>query len=156
MWRDGFSVDDGDIRHYNDPQHREFLQSVMKGQIPPELVKEAKGGEVNVDMEDHRDEEFVKPKVKAKPFQGTGEVDLVTRVVTLLLYQGTCWAPSLHQSLPQRPVPAWTRQPQRRPPSRRSTSTRPVRWQISRSLTAPPTNLGDNILTVQSRNLSLD
>merc|ERR1719242_1799778 len=74
MWRDGFSIDDGDIRLYNDPQHREFLQSVMKGQIPPELVKEAKGGEVHVDMEDHRDEEFVKPKVKAKPFQGTGNV----------------------------------------------------------------------------------
>ena len=25
-------------------------------------------------MEDHRDEEFVKPKVKAKPFQGAGNV----------------------------------------------------------------------------------
>ena len=45
----------------------------MKGQIPPELVKEAKGGEVHVDMEDHRDEEFVKPKVTAKPFQGAGK-----------------------------------------------------------------------------------
>ena len=44
----------------------------MKGQIPPELVKEAKGGEVHVDMEDHRDEEFVKPKVSARPFQGAG------------------------------------------------------------------------------------
>ena len=22
MWKDGYSVDDGDIRHYNDPQHR--------------------------------------------------------------------------------------------------------------------------------------
>ena len=22
MWKDGFSLDDGDIRHYNDPQHR--------------------------------------------------------------------------------------------------------------------------------------
>jgi len=74
MWRDGFSIDDGDIRQYNDPQHREFLQSVMKGQIPPELVKEAKGGEVHVDMEDHRDEEFVKPKVSARPFQGAGNV----------------------------------------------------------------------------------
>jgi len=74
MWRDGFSLDDGDIRLYNDPQHREFLQSVMKGQIPPELVKEAQGGEVSVDMEDHREEEFVKPKVKPKPFQGAGNV----------------------------------------------------------------------------------
>ena len=46
----------------------------MKGQIPDELVKEAKGGEVNVDMEDHRDEEFVKPKVIAKPFTGAGNV----------------------------------------------------------------------------------
>ena len=46
----------------------------MKGQIPPELVKEAKGGEVHVDMEDHRDEEFVKPKVSARPFQGAGNV----------------------------------------------------------------------------------
>ena len=26
--------------------------------------------QVHVDMEDHREEEFVKPKVKAKPFQG--------------------------------------------------------------------------------------
>lgn len=53
---------------------REFLASVLKGQIPDELVKEARGGEVNVDMEDHREEEFVKPKVKAKPFQGAGNV----------------------------------------------------------------------------------
>jgi len=74
MWRDGFSLDDGDIRRYNDPEHREFLASVLKGQIPDELVKEARGGEVNVDMEDHREEEFVKPKVKAKPFQGAGNV----------------------------------------------------------------------------------
>ena len=43
---------------------------MLKGQIPDELVKEAKGGEVHVDMEDHRQEEFVKPKVKAKPFAG--------------------------------------------------------------------------------------
>ena len=43
---------------------------MLKGQIPDELVKEAKGGEVHVDMEDHRQEEFVKPKVKAKPFTG--------------------------------------------------------------------------------------
>ena len=42
----------------------------MRGTIPPELVKEAKGGEVHVDMEDHREEEFVKPSVKSKPFQG--------------------------------------------------------------------------------------
>jgi len=74
MWKEGFSLDDGDMRRYDDPKHRGFLAAVMKGQIPDELVKEAKGGEVNVDMEDHRDEEFQKAKVKAKPFGGAGNV----------------------------------------------------------------------------------
>merc|ERR1712106_1106087 len=74
MWKEGFSLDDGDLRAYNDPAHREFLASVMRGTIPPELVKEAKGGEVHVDMEDHREEEFVKPKAPARPFQGSGNV----------------------------------------------------------------------------------
>lgn len=74
MWKDGFSIDDEDIRLFSDPANKEFLQSVMRGSIPPELVREANGGEVHVDMEDHRQEEFVKPKVKAKPFQGAGNV----------------------------------------------------------------------------------
>jgi len=74
MWKEGFSLDDGDLRKYEDPANREFLASVMRGSIPSELVREAKGGEVHVDMEDHREEEFVKPKVKAKPFQGSGNV----------------------------------------------------------------------------------
>jgi len=74
MWKDGFSLDDGELRHYNDPNNRDFLASVMRGSIPPELVKEAKGGEVHVDMEDHKEEEYVKPKVSKKPFQGSGNV----------------------------------------------------------------------------------
>merc|ERR1712107_332323 len=74
MWRDGFSIDGGELRLYSDPASREFMASVMRGAIPAELVKEAKGGEVHVDMEDHREEEFVREKVKAKPFQGSGNV----------------------------------------------------------------------------------
>ncbi len=37
-----------------------------------ELLREAKGGEVNLDMEDHRTEEYVKPKKKMTPFTGQG------------------------------------------------------------------------------------
>merc|ERR550517_2017806 len=44
MWRDGFSIDGGELRHYSDPGSREFMASVMRGAIPAELVKEAKGG----------------------------------------------------------------------------------------------------------------
>ncbi len=34
MWQNGFSIDDGELRAYNDPGNREFLASVMTGRIP--------------------------------------------------------------------------------------------------------------------------
>lgn len=66
MWQNGFSIDDGELRAYNDQQNRAFLAAVMTGQIPEELIREAKGGEVHVNMEDHKHEEFVKPKVSSR------------------------------------------------------------------------------------------
>ena len=45
MWQNGFSIDDGELRDYNDPRNRVFLASVMSGRIPEELVREARGGE---------------------------------------------------------------------------------------------------------------
>ena len=41
-------------------------------EIPMELIREAKGGEVSMDMEDHRQEEYVRPKKKVKAFSGQG------------------------------------------------------------------------------------
>ncbi len=63
MWQNGFSIDDGELRDYNDPANRAFLASVMSGRIPEELVRAARGGEVHVNMEDHKHEAYVKPKV---------------------------------------------------------------------------------------------
>jgi len=73
MWQEGFSLDDGDLRKYDDPANREFLAGIMRGSIPTELIREAQGGEVHVDMEDHRNEEYVKPKRILKPFGGSGQ-----------------------------------------------------------------------------------
>jgi len=74
MWQNGFSIDNGPLRAYNDQQNREFLSEVMNGRIPRELVREARGGEVMVNMEDHKDKPFEQPKVEEKPFQGSGNV----------------------------------------------------------------------------------
>ena len=63
MWQNGFSIDDGPLRAYNDQQNREFLNDVMMGRIPRELVREARGGEVMVNMEDHKDQMYEPPKV---------------------------------------------------------------------------------------------
>ena len=43
-------------------------------EVPQELVREAQGGEVNLDMEDHRQDEYVKPKVTVKAFSGAGNM----------------------------------------------------------------------------------
>lgn len=54
MWRNGFSIDDGELRHYNDTANAEFLACIQRGEVPRELIAEAHGGEVNLNMEDHR------------------------------------------------------------------------------------------------------
>lgn len=72
LWRDGFSVNDGEIRSYTDPINREFLESIKKGEIPQELIHQARGSEVHLNMEDHRHEEFVRLRPKLQPFTGKG------------------------------------------------------------------------------------
>jgi len=73
MWKSGFSVDDGELRSYDDPNNRDFLRSIQRGEIPNELIRMARGGEVGLNMEDHRQEEYVAPKQKFKAFQCAGQ-----------------------------------------------------------------------------------
>ena len=75
MWQNGFSInEDGELRSYQDPANRSFLASVMSGRIPNELVEEAENGEVHVDIEDHKEEEYGRTKgaSKTKAFSGAG------------------------------------------------------------------------------------
>ena len=75
MWQNGFSInEDGELRSYKDPANRNFLSSVMSGRIPDELVQEAENGEVHVDIEDHKEEEYKKTKEASnvKAFTGKG------------------------------------------------------------------------------------
>ena len=41
-------------------------------EIPQELIRSAQGSEVNLNMEDHRDEEFKAQKKATKAFAGSG------------------------------------------------------------------------------------
>ncbi|PNF14314.1 NSFL1 cofactor p47 [Cryptotermes secundus] len=74
LWKEGFSINDGAVREYADPANREFLDSVRRGEVPMELVREARGSEVHLNMEDHRHEEYVPLKPKVKAFSGKGHV----------------------------------------------------------------------------------
>ncbi|XP_076047894.1 NSFL1 cofactor p47-like isoform X2 [Oratosquilla oratoria] len=72
MWKTGFTVDGGPLRLYEDPGNAEFLNSVRRSEVPLELIKEARGGEVFINMADHRHEDYVPTKSALKAFVGTG------------------------------------------------------------------------------------
>ncbi|CAH8449431.1 unnamed protein product [Schistosoma turkestanicum] len=75
MWRDGFSLDNGPLRSYTDPDASKFFDAIQSGQIPQELLKSAGGNMVNVMLEDHHHEEWQAPPApKIKPFAGTGHM----------------------------------------------------------------------------------
>lgn len=71
LWRQGFSINDGDLRTYEDPASKEFMECIMKGEIPQELRKQNMNM-IHLDLEDHRHEEFVKPKKRFAAFIGEG------------------------------------------------------------------------------------
>lgn len=56
----------------NDQRLLGFSLLVLR-EIPLELREQSRGGQVNLDMEDHRDEDFLKPKVSFKAFGGEGQ-----------------------------------------------------------------------------------
>ncbi|XP_070566656.1 NSFL1 cofactor p47-like [Ptychodera flava] len=72
LYKNGFTVNDQELRSFKDPKNAEFLNSVTNGEIPRELIRLAKGGQVNMDMEDHRDQEYMPPKPMLTPFAGAG------------------------------------------------------------------------------------
>lgn len=74
FWSNGFSIGNGPLRDFNDPENKVFLDSIAKGEVPDELRAQAQSSEVHVNMEDHREEEYVKPKESMKAFTGHGHM----------------------------------------------------------------------------------
>ncbi|KAK4337060.1 hypothetical protein RND71_043756 [Anisodus tanguticus] len=55
LWRNGFSIDDGKLRSYDEPENLEFIASVKKGEIPQELINETRGKEtIDISISDYR------------------------------------------------------------------------------------------------------
>lgn len=74
LWREGFTINDRELRSYHNPSNREFLAAIKRGEIPEEIRQEIQGAEVRLNMEDHHHEEYVPPKVKVKAFTGKGHM----------------------------------------------------------------------------------
>ncbi|ETN44720.1 uncharacterized protein HMPREF1541_10390 [Cyphellophora europaea CBS 101466] len=72
FWTDGFSVDDGDLYRSDDPRNAELLELIRRGRAPLRIMNVLPGQEVDVEIKEHKEQQYVKPKKKYKPFDGSG------------------------------------------------------------------------------------
>ncbi|KAJ3336393.1 hypothetical protein HDU93_002918 [Gonapodya sp. JEL0774] len=72
FWRNGFSVEDGPLLSYEDPQNQELLEHIKSGRAPPSLLNVSIGQPVEVRVQHKLEEDYKAPPKVLKPFQGSG------------------------------------------------------------------------------------
>eukprot|EP00741_Cyanophora_paradoxa_P007737 tig00001206_g7486.t1 len=73
FYSNGFTVDEGPLRRFDDPANRSFLEDIEKGYAPRELEEEAGGEPVNINLVDKKGEEYKPPPgPKYTAFAGSG------------------------------------------------------------------------------------
>lgn len=75
FWKEGFSVDDGELYKYDDPQNQEYLKQLNMGRAPLSLLNVQMFQDVDVNVvkkleESYHDNQKAKPRVFG--FQGNG------------------------------------------------------------------------------------
>ncbi|CAF3343861.1 unnamed protein product [Rotaria sp. Silwood1] len=71
FFSNGFTVGDGELRKFED--NKEFMSYIKRGEVPPELRNLTTGGrQIEVRLEDHREEEYKPVAPQFKPFGGAG------------------------------------------------------------------------------------
>ncbi|KAG8094887.1 hypothetical protein GUJ93_ZPchr0012g19334 [Zizania palustris] len=71
FWSNGFTVNDGPLRHFDDPANASFLASIKNSECPSELEPADRSSKVNVNLV-RKDEKCPEPVKHAAPFQGGG------------------------------------------------------------------------------------
>ncbi|CAI5769441.1 domain-containing 2A [Podarcis lilfordi] len=72
LWKNGFTVNDGELRSYTDVANKRFLDSIKKGQLPLELQKICDKEEVDIKVDDKKNEVYALRKPPFHPFSGQG------------------------------------------------------------------------------------
>lgn len=72
MWRNGFTVNDGPLRTYEDPGNTAFLNDIIHRVTPQELLQQYRGKKIDMHLE-RKDEPYAPPKASEKPFSGQGQ-----------------------------------------------------------------------------------
>uniref|UniRef100_A0A0A9CJL0 UBX domain-containing protein n=1 Tax=Arundo donax TaxID=35708 RepID=A0A0A9CJL0_ARUDO len=69
FWSNGFTVNDGPLRSFDDPANASFLESIKNSECPTELEPADGKSKVNVNLV-RKEEECPEPVKRAAPFQG--------------------------------------------------------------------------------------
>ncbi|XP_048842506.1 UBX domain-containing protein 2A isoform X1 [Brienomyrus brachyistius] len=72
LWKNGFTVNDEDLRSYTEDENQQFLEAIKRGELPPELENSAEEEELEVNVEDLKEEMYVPRKKSFHPFTGRG------------------------------------------------------------------------------------
>lgn len=73
FWRDGFSIEDGELYRYDEPRNQELLQAIHAGRAPLSLFDVQFNQPLQLVVEQRTDEEYQPPPKKPmKAFSGGG------------------------------------------------------------------------------------
>ncbi|KAK3370565.1 hypothetical protein B0H63DRAFT_552616 [Podospora didyma] len=71
IWTDGFSIDDGELRRFDDPQNQADLNMIRQGRAPLHLMNIRYDQRVDVKLQQHQENYRQLPRVY-RPFGGEG------------------------------------------------------------------------------------
>ncbi|KAK3685252.1 hypothetical protein B0T22DRAFT_517230 [Podospora appendiculata] len=71
IWTDGFSIDDGELRRFDDPDNQAALQMIRQGRAPLHLMNVRFDQRVDVKLQQHQENYRVLPRIY-RPFGGEG------------------------------------------------------------------------------------
>ncbi|KAG8925699.1 hypothetical protein FRC02_009470 [Tulasnella sp. 418] len=72
FWRDGFSIQDGPLMKYDDPENDRILKLINSGNAPPSVLNVAIGQPVELRVSRRINEDYVPPPKKFHAFEGSG------------------------------------------------------------------------------------
>ncbi|KHN94973.1 UBX domain-containing protein [Metarhizium album ARSEF 1941] len=72
IWQDGFSIDDGELRRFDDPANQADLQMIKSGRAPLHLMNVQYDQRVDVKLHRHATP-YQQPLKKYTPFSGAGQ-----------------------------------------------------------------------------------
>ncbi|KAL1756914.1 hypothetical protein FB107DRAFT_260497 [Schizophyllum commune] len=69
FWREGFTIEDGDLFRYDDPQHSQTLAEINQGRAPPHILNVLPGQPVELRVAKRTEESYVPTR---RAFGGSG------------------------------------------------------------------------------------